>query len=49
VNLLYDSGNSNPGLEWDGEGGGREVKKGGDIRIPTADSCWYLAETNVIL
>ena len=24
---------------WDGEGGEREVKKGGDIRIPTADSC----------
>ena len=25
--------------EWDGEGGGREVQKGGDICIPMADSC----------
>ena len=25
--------------EWDGEGDGREVQKGGDICIPTADSC----------
>ena len=24
---------------WDGEGDGREVQKGGDIRIPMADSC----------
>ena len=24
---------------WDGEGGGREVQEGGDICIPTADSC----------
>ena len=24
---------------WDGEGGGREVKKGGDIGTPMADSC----------
>ena len=24
---------------WDGEGDGREVQKGGDICIPTADSC----------
>ena len=24
---------------WGGEGDGREVQKGGDIRIPTADSC----------
>ena len=24
---------------WDGEGDGREVQKGGDIRIPVADSC----------
>ena len=23
---------------WDGEGGGREVQKGGDTRIPVADS-----------
>ena len=25
--------------EWDGVGDGREVQKGGDIRIPMADSC----------
>ena len=25
--------------EWDGEGNGREVQKGGDICIPMADSC----------
>ena len=24
---------------WDGEGDGSEVQKGGDICIPTADSC----------
>jgi len=24
---------------WDGEGDGREVQKGGDICIPTFDSC----------
>ena len=43
-NLLYGSGNSNRGsvinLEvWGGKGDGREVQKGGDIRIPMADSC----------
>ena len=25
--------------EWDGEGNGREVQKGGDMGIPMADSC----------
>ena len=25
--------------EWDGEGDGREIQKGGDICIPMADSC----------
>ena len=34
---------------WDGVGGGREVQEGGDICIPVADSCWYMAETNTIL
>ena len=34
---------------WDGEGGGREVQRGGDICVPMADSCWCLAETNTIL
>ena len=24
---------------WDGEGGGREVQKGGDVCIPMAESC----------
>ena len=30
-------------------GGGREVQEGGDICIPMADWCWYMAETNRIL
>ena len=25
--------------EWDGQGNGRELQKGGDICIPMADSC----------
>ena len=29
----------------DGEGGGKEVQKGGDICIPMADSCWGLTES----
>ena len=32
-----------------GEGGGREVQKGGDICIPMADSCWGLTEKSKIL
>ena len=32
----------------DGEGDGREVQEGGDIYIPVADSCRYVAETNTI-
>ena len=35
--------------EWDREGDGREVQKGGDICIPLADSCWGLIEKNKIL
>ena len=31
------------------EVGGRESQEGGDIPIPTADSCWCVAETNTIL
>ena len=31
---------------WEGVGGGRDVQEGGDICIPTADSCCYIAETN---
>ena len=34
---------------WNGEGDGREVQKGGDIRIPMTDSCCGLAENNKIL
>ena len=42
--MLYDN------LEgWDGVGGGREVQEQGDIHIPLADSCRYMAETNPIL
>ena len=25
--------------EWGGEGDGRECQKGGDVRVPMADSC----------
>ena len=34
---------------WDGVEGEREVQEGGDICIPMTDSCWYTAETNMIL
>ena len=34
---------------WDGEGNGREAPEGGDICIPTSDSCWGLTENNKIL
>ena len=33
----------------DGVGGGREVQEGGDICIPMADSCWWMAEPITIL
>ena len=33
---------------WDGVDG-RDVQQGGDICIPMAGSCWYMAETNTIL
>ena len=33
------------GVKW----GGREVQEEGNICIPMADSCWYMAETNIIL
>ena len=34
---------------WDGVGGGRKVQEGGEMCIPTADSCCYMAETNTRL
>ena len=34
---------------WDGERGGREVQKRGDICIPMVDSCGGLTENNKIL
>ena len=34
---------------WVGVGGGKEVQEGGDICIPMADSCCYMAEINTIL
>ena len=27
----------------------KKMMEGGDIHIPLADSCWYMAETNRIL
>ena len=35
--------------EWDREGDGREIQKGGDICIPMADSCCGLTKNNKIL
>ena len=32
-----------------GEGGGRRVEEGGDVWIPVAGSCWYMAETITML
>ena len=32
-----------------GEGGGRGVQDAGDICIPVANSCWYVAETITML
>ena len=34
---------------WDGTGGGREVKEGGDIGISMDDLCWCLTENNKIM
>ena len=53
-NLLYSAGSSNPvlcdNLEMlHGVRGGRKVQVGGAVCIPTADSCWCIAETNTIL
>ena len=51
VNLLRELkwGLSNNLEGWGGEGGGREVQEGWDIRMSMADSCWCLAEINIIL
>ena len=53
-NLLHDSGSASPVLcdsleGWDGVGGGRGDREGGDICIPMTDSCWCMAETKTIL
>ena len=49
--LLHDAGSQSPGLcdnleGWDGMDGGMEVREGGDMCTPMADSCWCMAETN---
>ena len=36
------------GVGWGGKVG-REVQEGEGICIPMADSCWYMAETNIML
>ena len=41
--VFYDN------LEGQGVEGGREFQEGGDICIPVADSCRWLAETSTIL
>ena len=52
-NLLYDSGNSPWGsvnLEgWERAGGGREVRQGGDVCTPLADSRCCVAEMKPML
>ena len=34
-------------LGWEGDG--REVREGGDMGVPMADSCWCLTENNKTL
>ena len=34
---------------WHEVGGGKDVQKGGDIFIPMADPCRYMAETKRVL
>ena len=34
---------------WDGKGDGREVREGGDMSVPMADSCWCVTEGHKIL
>ena len=34
---------------WDGEVNGREVWEGGNMDVPTADSCWSMTENHKIL
>ena len=34
---------------WDGMGGGRELKEGGEVCVLVADSYWRTAETNTTL
>ena len=44
TSLMHETGHSKPVLwdnpeGWDGDGGGRRVKDGGDTCAPMADSC----------
>ena len=53
-NFLYDQGSSNPVLcetleGWDGVEVDRKVQEGGDICMPTADSCLCMTESNTML
>ena len=34
---------------WDGEGGGREARKGGYMGVPMTDSCWCVTENHKFL
>ena len=47
--LLRIRNNTDQAEEWDGVGGGREVREGRDTYIPMADSRRYMAETNTTL
>ena len=33
---------------WDGKEDGREVREGGDMRVPMADSYWCLRESKIV-
>ena len=51
---MIDAGSSNLVLcdnlkGWGEEGGRRKIQEGGDICIPMANSCCYMAETNTVL
>ena len=42
--MLCDNGEG-----WDGVGGGKDVKKRGDVHVSMVDSYSYMAETSTIL
>ena len=49
VKALLKQGFCNNLEGWDGEGDGKEVREGGHVGVPVADSCLCLTENNKIL